>query len=316
VRATVFSWPRTGDLIEDELERLDVLLEQPLAAVAELNPDQRRRVYEKFVSDYRTLESNHRTIDRHIQYNRFWQSAIIKDRDRFDLETVLHDAALERQRLLDALAAGERPTAELRRREAELARRIHRATSTPQRRSYLRFRQQPPGVRWLEVKIYTDIGDQQFLAAFARAVESAWQARDGETHWRLRLKLEPLPLARLYPPESGKQPPRPGQVINQTRHCARFPADGGVLTTGGRTTHVALGRCVVLGPQAVKPRTLAHEFGHVLGFRDLYFRGYADLGDDGLQVSEVVPDPADLMSSPRYGRVHPYHFRRLAGVGR
>jgi hypothetical protein len=43
---------------------------------------------------------------------------------------------------------------------------------------------------------------------------------------------------------------------------------------------------------------LAHEFGHVLGLRDAYFRGYRDLGADGYQVMEVVADPDDIMGAP------------------
>ena len=61
-------------------------------------------------------------------------------------------------------------------------------------------------------------------------------------------------------------------------HIARFPRDGAVLTTGANLTHVTPGRCVVLGPQDIAPHVLAHELGHILGFKDMYFRGYRDLG--------------------------------------
>ena len=56
---------------------------------------------------------------------------------------------------------------------------------------------------------------------------------------------------------------------------------------------------------------LAHEFGHVLGLRDAYFRGYRDLGADGYQVMEVVADPDDIMGAPGTGPVLRRHFSKL-----
>ena len=56
---------------------------------------------------------------------------------------------------------------------------------------------------------------------------------------------------------------------------------------------------------------MAHEFGHILGFIDGYFRGYRDLGEDGYEVVEIVVDPADIMSAPITGRVLPLHLEKL-----
>jgi hypothetical protein len=84
-----------------------------------------------------------------------------------------------------------------------------------------------------------------------------------------------------------------------------------VLTTGATTTHVTAGRCIALGPQEITPHTLAHEFGHILGFKDVYFRGYRDLGVDGYQVIEVVADLEDIMGAPGSGPVLRLHFERL-----
>ena len=59
------------------------------------------------------------------------------------------------------------------------------------------------------------------------------------------------------------------------------------------------------------PNVLAHEFGHILGFADGYFRGYRDRGPEGFEVLEVVIDAEDIMSAPGTGRVWRRHFQQL-----
>ena len=56
---------------------------------------------------------------------------------------------------------------------------------------------------------------------------------------------------------------------------------------------------------------LAHEFGHILGFRDRYIRGYRDLGKDGFEVLETIADPRDIMGVPATGAVLAAHFHTL-----
>jgi hypothetical protein len=89
-----------------------------------------------------------------------------------------------------------------------------------------------------------------------------------------------------------------------------FPTDRAVLTTGAVTTH-AYGRGIILGPHDISASVLAHELGHVLGFRDAYFRGYYDLGRDGFHVMEVVADPYDVMGAPATGAILRTHFEMI-----
>ena len=107
-------------------------------------------------------------------------------------------------------------------------------------------------------------------------------------------------------------PPQKGEQPNLTAHVALFPKDGAVLTTGAISTHVT-GRAIALGPHDLAPHVLAHEFGHILGFKDVYFRGYQDLGADGYQVMEVVAEPEDIMGAPGSGPVLRHHFARIMG---
>ena len=73
-----------------------------------------------------------------------------------------------------------------------------------------------------------------------------------------------------------------------------------------------------MGPHDIGARVLAHELGHVLGFRDAYFRGYHDLGSDGFHVMEVVADPYDIMGAPARGAILRSHFEMIlkAATGR
>jgi hypothetical protein len=80
---------------------------------------------------------------------------------------------------------------------------------------------------------------------------------------------------------------------------------------GASLTHVNVRWSINIGPPDIAPRVPAHEFGHVLGFVDRYFRGYRDRGPDGYEVLEVITDPTDIMSAPGYGHAQRRHFEAL-----
>jgi hypothetical protein len=101
--------------------------------------------------------------------------------------------------------------------------------------------------------------------------------------------------------------------MNIQKHVEKFPADGAILTTGATTTHVD-GKAIVLGPHDITVSVLAHELGHILGFRDAYFRGYKDLGEDGFQVREIAADPNDIMAAPATGTVLRRHYENLTSL--
>ncbi len=337
-----YSWPWTERLIERESQKIEGF-QAELDRVPALTPAERRAALEMIVAAFPKLAEDQRTIDAHIQYNRLWQRAIADNKPGYDRETALHDAVLERQTILDALSArddaafdkaisgikGIDPAkardaleTDLREREKTVAREIHEVIDRITPPSFLRV-EHPAPRRWIvHVPFYTDIEDTEFVRSLKTDVESVWRLRDGDDEFSVQLSITYVSPARLYRerPECGDHdhaaciPPRKGDRIDVNRHVALFPSGGAMLTTGAISTHVT-GRAIALGPHNIAPHVLAHEFGHILGFKDVYFRGYKDLGADGYQVMEVVADPDDIMGAPGTGPVRRDHFEKIIGNG-
>ena len=292
-----------------------------------------KATYEKMVADYKKLAEGARNIDAHIQYNRLWQPAIGRDRPSYDRQSVLEHAVLARQTIHDALASTDdaafrkalAPIAgidssrardelerELREREAAISREVQDETGQVTPPAFIHV-DHPRDHLWIvHVPFYTDIEDRQFVHAFRRAVQSVWRLRDGGDTFRVRLSIAYLAARRLY---RERPAPQVGDQIDLGAHAALFPQGGAVLTTGANTTHFTARRCIAVAPHDLAPHVLAHEFGHVVGFKDVYFRGYRDLGEDGFEVTEVVADPEDLMGDPGSGPVLRRHFEKLIGSG-
>lgn len=152
----------------------------------------------------------------------------------------------------------------------------------------------------VRVPLYTDIEDEEFLAKAKSSIEELWQVRDGDTTYLVEIEI------RKVPPSAQR-----GDHIDVRAHAARFPQDGAVLTTGAPTTHSLVGRYVALASGDLSARALVHEFGHILGFRDGYIRGYRDLGERGFEILELTSAFDDIMSAPREGHVQRAHFKLM-----
>lgn len=273
-----YSWEATERYIENEARRLDSALGDLEAFRVSSAPIAPAAIRET-IAQYRMLVDNLKTIDQYLQYNRFWQRAIAEDRSRFDRLTEIYD-----------LLVAEEPGA------ADAAREFLGQPSVP---DYLEIDRPGSGPTVVRLPVYTDILDDAFLEAVESGVEGMWSVgREGG----YMLDIE---LRKRSPVGS---PPRPGDRIDLMEHATRFPDDGALLTTGAESTYGFVGEYVALGPGDITVRTLAHEFGHVLGFADGYIRGYRDLGEDGFEILELTSSFEDIMSAPREGRVLGSHF--------
>jgi hypothetical protein len=299
-------------MIAREVERIRGAV-AALEGLSLLAEGERRRSLEGLAEGWGALREAQRTVNAHLRHNRLWQSAVAADPEGYRRATFLHDAVLERQ----AIVGGGEVSAADRDRLDALDRMIREATrpgAPPVPLEAVRS----PGSTEVILPLATDISDAVFLEEFRRGVEAHWRGEVGAEEVALRLEILRLPPEGLFcPPGSppGCSSPGKGESPAVERHLGLFPPTGGILTTGAGTTHVR-GRALLLGPQDIPPRVLAHEVGHLLGFRDAYFRGCRDLGGDGFAILEVVADPLDIMGAPGEGSVLPRHLLHLRDLVR
>ena len=284
IRSFSYSWPVTEGYIRSEGTKLD-LARANLSRVAAATREEKLSLFASLATQYRDFVRNQGTVDQYIEYNRFWQRSIADSRERYDRMTQVYWA----------MKSGNPDTAAT----------IREVLGKPQAPKFIRVRRVGTNRVVLQVRLYTDIDDDAYLAQVKSIIEDTWRAEDAGTQYAVEVDLRKVSVYR------GANAPSRGAHLDLEKHIARFPNDGGVLTTGAEFTHGAVGHYVVLGPGDLAPRTLAHEFGHILGFTDGYIRGYVDLGDQGFEILELTAFFEDIMSAPREGRVQATHFRLL-----
>jgi len=274
-----YSWPITDGYIAGEKIKLDQA-DASLRNLSNVSTEEKGTAIRNLILEYRKLLANQRTIDQYLQYNQFWQRAIAQDRPRFDQLTKVYEL--------------------LKSDEANTARAIREVLGKPDVPAFIKIDRSMRDSVIVRVPVYTDIVDEEFLAKAKSAIEQLWQVQDGDVKYLLEIEIRKVAPAV----EQGAR-------IDVRARATRFPEDGAVLTTGAQTTHSLVGRYVALAPGDLSTRTLAHEFGHILGFRDGYIRGYRDLGDRGFEILELTSVFDDIMSAPREGHVQAEHFRLI-----
>jgi hypothetical protein len=250
---------------------------------------------EPWAEEFLRLRKRMTLFEDHLDYHAKWQVEVVRYGDWFGERNRI----IERVRELRELEAQGAPRERIEAVRAEVLHRIGPFRPT----AGLRLTRRPDGARVLGLRVSTDIDDDTFLETTRRAVEEAFSTSAAARSLGFALELEwrRITPRDLYP----DGPPARGTAIDVRHHADRFPAEHLVLTTGAQSTHAWTGRSVLLGPGTLARRTLAHEFGHLLGFDDAYLRGYE--GDPGGTYGAVFIEWVglrdDLMGNPAGGAV-------------
>src|SRR5262249_48986595 len=85
-----YSWPITEGYIAGERVKLD-RAEESLHQAAAAPEETKAKIISNLISEYRSLLTNHGTIDQYIQYNQFWQRSIWQERALFDHLTKVYE---------------------------------------------------------------------------------------------------------------------------------------------------------------------------------------------------------------------------------
>jgi hypothetical protein len=146
----------------------------------------------------------------------------------------------------------------------------------------------------IEIPIATDVSERKFLAEIEGALATHWNQSSWAREKGITFHIRWYPVAKDREFASGE--------ISFEEHLAKFPPNLAAMTTGGLTTHVVR-QALVLGPDRINPRGIAHELGHLMGFPDCYLRTLNSQGFFGLAVLEwdnpIYPD--DLMCDNSVG---------------
>jgi hypothetical protein len=258
---------------------------------------------ESLVTEFERLHNRLRNLEELLAYHAKWQQSVIEQKAYFIERNRILVLVREMQATLLSGHSSERV--------AILRQKINEKLAPFSRTRGLAIRTLKSGLQLLEVSVYTDIEDDEFLSAFREGVEKAFVQSEAAHILNFSVKLEIIKIspAALYPENI---PPR-GTAIDMTSHLARFPEGALILTTGGKSTYAWLGRNITLGPGPITRRELAHEFGHLLGFSDSYLRGYDGNVEDpfGVVLVEWSGLIDNLMGAPSSGRVTKEMIERL-----
>lgn len=254
------------------------------------------------VDEYLRLKGRHDLLQKQIAYHRYWQDAVpryeayFQGRNRIAVKV---DRMLllrtDPQKAAEAAALHDEIQAEL-------------APFVPTKG--LRIEAGDAGALRLQVEVLTDVADDTFLARMRDAIVREWSECEASRARNLRIDVA---WRRMTADDWRAPPPPAGVVVDQKEHLARFPEGALVLTTGVASTVAMMGHAILLGTDPIRPRELAHEFGHLLGFQDAYLRTYE--GDVkapfGLRLVEWDGLLDDLMGDSVCGVVDDGMVKRL-----
>jgi len=284
-KQTFYSLKWLEGRLNEEQDSVEDLANQ-ISCVTELEPLVAR--FEQSLKKLRNLENN-------LTYHKYWQKAVVQYAAYFRKKNKLVALAREMNTLITNNGSQEQI--------AELRQQLLQRTARFKPTKGLQILNLEEGEMVLPVSVCTDIEDSKFLRTFQEGVEEAFSLSPAAQTYRfsIDLKWQLIRIDTLYP--DGV--PNHGAKIDMKAHRALFRGCPLVLTTGDSSHNALVGSRIFLGTRPVSRRTLAHVFGHLLGFEDAYVRGYD--GDPGgpycLVIVEWTGLTADLMGDSGRGRV-------------
>jgi hypothetical protein len=271
--------------LHEELEKAEKLAELAQSAMEVESLVDR---FEKSLKTLRNLEDN-------LSYHEKWQKAVIRYPAYYRNKNKL--VALTRE--MNTLITSNGPPEQI----AELRRQLIENVAPFKPTPGLHISYIEGGEMVLPVTVCTDIEDSDFLWAFQEGVQESFSRSPAARAARFAVDLQWrfIGATTLYPDGA----PHRGAKIDMNAHRALFPGCPLVLTSGASSLNARVGSRIFLGTGPVSRRTLAHEFGHLLGFEDAYARGYdGEPGDAyGVVIVEWTGLTADLMGDSDRGQV-------------
>jgi len=234
-------------------------------------------------------------LEDNLTYHKYWQKAVVQHAEYFRKKNKWVAMARE----INTLVTNNGPADEIAMLRQQLIENMTLFKPTPD----LHTSNIEGGGLVLPVTVCTDIEDLAFLQVFLEGVQEAFSLSTAARakQFAVDLKWRFISADTLYPVGV----PNHGTKINMDAHRTLFPDCPLVLTTGDSSHNALVGSRIFLGTRPVSRRTLAHEFGHLLGFEDAYVRGFDGEpgGPYGVVIVEWTGLTDDLMGNSGSGEV-------------
>jgi hypothetical protein len=285
-KQTFYSLKWLEGRLGEELENVDKLADQ-LPGATDLEP---------LVAGFELSLKVLRNLENNLTYHEQWQASVVRYTAYFRERNKL--VALARE--MNTLILNKESPEQI----AELRQQLVQDVAPFRPTQGLDLLTVEGDEKVLPVTVCTDIEDQDFLQVFETSVHDAYSLSLAARAHRFSVDLNwRLVRAEVLYPDG---PPDHGAMIDVETHRSLFSGCPLVLTTGASSTNALVGDRIVLDTSPVSRRTLAHEFGHLLGFSDAYIRGYDGEPDDpyGVVLVEWTGLTDDLMGSPGGGQVN------------
>jgi hypothetical protein len=201
-------------------------------------------------------------LDEHIKYHALWQSTVLKHAQWYAKRRPLAHRARALMKAVESGASQKKIDA--------LGSGIVDALKPFERVAHSISCTRSNGGLVLVMSIETDIENGPIKRAFSEALTTYFSGSTGQGPLRVEARFIERKVQGLY----GELVPTIGSRIHEKSHLDKFGTRRLILTTGANSIHAILGRAIFLPSRPVTPRKLAHEAGHLLGFRDVYLRHF------------------------------------------